>query len=279
MTTCKKIQSLLIQRVYGELDQHEAEEVEKHIQSCEACRLHWSRLQAFLEQTETYSRPEPEPQFWSDYWHRLAEKIDQSEQPKSKVTDLIKRWVWFLSWRAQPFLKPAVIAVTCLVIGLFIGRVVLKNTGPIPSPDLAVQDASVLAVSAEVRANRYIERSKLLFLGFVNYDLESDNPYLLDLSYQQSISRKLADEASGLKEELNSPAQLQLYYLVSELEVILLQIANLDAMNDLDGIELIQSSVDRKGLLFKINLHEIHSTDSEAVSSNPANESSSGNQI
>ncbi len=279
MKKCKKIQSLLIQRAYSELDQRKADAVEKHLQSCEACRLQASRLQTFLEQTETYSRPEPETHFWSGYWERLAEKLDQSEQPRSKFTDLMKRRTRVLSWRVRPVLKTAVVAVVFLVIGVFVGRVVLKDTGPISFSDLAVQDASIQTISAEARANRYVERSKLLLLGFVNYDLASGSQYLLDFSHQQSISRQLADEASGLKAELSSPAQMQLYYLVSELEMILLQIANLDATNNLDGIELIQSSVDRKGLLFKINLHEIHSSDSEAVSSDPADESFSGNQI
>ena len=77
------------------------------------------------------------------------------------------------------------------------------------------------------------------------------------LSHQKQISQQLVKEADLLKQQLKNPAQHRLRELIIELEVILLQIANLETTNDLTGIELIKSGIDRNGILLKINLEEM----------------------
>ena len=67
----------------------------------------------------------------------------------------------------------------------------------------------------------------------------------------------MVKEAGLLKQQLKTPAQHRLRELIIELEVILLQIANLETANDLTGIELIKSGIDRNGILLKINLEEM----------------------
>ena len=53
----------------------------------------------------------------------------------------------------------------------------------------------------------------------------------------------------------------QLQRLISEVQVILLQIANLEIENDISGIELIKDGVDRRGIFLKINIQEILNQD------------------
>ena len=60
-----------------------------------------------------------------------------------------------------------------------------------------------------------------------------------------------------LKDDLTDANRRKLYQLVSDLEVILLQIANLESQNDLPAVEMIRSGVDRRGILLKINLEEM----------------------
>ena len=51
--------------------------------------------------------------------------------------------------------------------------------------------------------------------------------------------------------------QNQIYNLISDLEVILLQIANLESEYNLPAIEMVKNGVDRKGILLKINIEEM----------------------
>jgi hypothetical protein len=109
-------------------------------------------------------------------------------------------------------------------------------------------------INVSQRAFDYIQRSKLIVLAISNFDSENQDPYALDLPYQQQISRELVQEASLLKEELSGRRHRRLQELVSDLEVILLQIANLEEESDISAIELVQDGVKSRGILFKIHL-------------------------
>ena len=70
-------------------------------------------------------------------------------------------------------------------------------------------------------------------------------------------------EAELLKTHL-SPQQLRLYSLINDLEIILLQIANLENEYDFETIEILQSSAKRKSILFKIRIDELLSPDQQS---------------
>ena len=80
-------------------------------------------------------------------------------------------------------------------------------------------------------------------------------------------------EAAFLKTELTSPDQQRLHNLIADLEVILLQIANLESQIDVDGIEMVKSGVDRRGILLKINLEEMETKIKSSTKLNDAAES------
>ena len=56
---------------------------------------------------------------------------------------------------------------------------------------------------------------------------------------------------------INDNPREVLKVLVEELETILIEIANLEEQEDLPDIELIRDGVDRKGILLKINIHQM----------------------
>jgi hypothetical protein len=64
-------------------------------------------------------------------------------------------------------------------------------------------------------------------------------------------------ESGQLQADLEGPDQQRLRELVADLEVILLQIANLEAQHDMPGIEMVQHGVERSAILLKINLEEM----------------------
>jgi hypothetical protein len=108
---------------------------------------------------------------------------------------------------------------------------------------------------AQVRAEQWLERSKILLLGVVNEDLSGEvRP---DFSHQRQVSRHLLTEARALNRELDPAANRQMLQLINQLELILLQIANLEAEHDLSAIELVREGVARNGLLLKINITEL----------------------
>ncbi len=65
-------------------------------------------------------------------------------------------------------------------------------------------------------------------------------------------------EAAALKKEIGS-SDRRLERLISDLEMILLQIANLKPDPDISDIEIIKAGVESRDILFKIKLNEARS--------------------
>lgn len=138
------------------------------------------------------------------------------------------------------------------------------TTLPTQVPIRAVQNPYVRAARPEgnvaapskavLDADDFIDRSRILLLGLVNYGPETKDTYALDLGGKKAASRKLMAQAPAIKNALKASGQRKLRKLVSELELILLQIANLESDQDLDGVELVKQGVNQKGIFMKINL-------------------------
>ncbi len=106
------------------------------------------------------------------------------------------------------------------------------------------------------RTEHYLEKSTILFLGIVN--AESAREENSDWSTEKRVARNLMKEAAFLKGGLSRMKNERVKQLVEELELILLEIANLEEKQDVENIELIKSGIDRKALLLKIYLHDLN---------------------
>jgi len=255
MKNCKYFQQLLVDEFYSEINSQEKSELDAHLQSCENCKTQQSEILSTLNGMKQYERKEPKEEFWNNYWLNLEGKLDQN--PGSWTLSLLKR----LSGKTFPTfkLKPNLIygfatAAAFLIIGIFIGKLVY-------TPEQAQQKYSSQLSQKDIHtiasAERFLERSKVLFLGIVNMDTYHDSEFKPSISKQQEISRELIQQTAVLKDDLQNANQKILLELINELETILLQIANLEKDYDLDAVQLIQNSLDRKGILIKINLGEI----------------------
>jgi len=125
-----------------------------------------------------------------------------------------------------------------------------------PSP-VFNDGGQVQLASADDRAMRYVEKSRVLLLALVNTDPDEDG-YSSSMQGHQKRSKALVSEAPSLKEELDSPKQQRLRELVSELEKILLQIANLEAEEDPEEVEFIKGRVNDHDVMLKINLEQLY---------------------
>jgi hypothetical protein len=256
MSECKKYQNMFVDALYEELSKEDKPILEKHLKDCDLCRQEYEDMAAAMDAMSRRVRPEPDREFFDGYWDRLAERMDRERVVQTGR----ERW-WKSVFSGQRRVFPrwayqAVASILLVVVGIFLGRILF-------TPDQAVDQATTMAqavsepvsqINVSQRAFDYIQRSKLIVLAISNFDSENQDPYVLDLPYQQQVSRELVQEASWLKEELSGRRNRRLQELVSDLEVILLQIANLEEESDVSVIELIQDGVKNRGILFKIHL-------------------------
>ncbi len=259
MNKCKKCRSLFLEHFYGELDTPKKKFLDDHISVCEKCRSGFAEMESILQFTGQRIRPEPPENFWDSFEKKLERRIeieDFSETERISTREKrARRFSVAPKWAYQ-----AAAAVALIVIGVFIGKALFSP--PITGVQHASQQTDFSAqpqpeATLVHRSQDYIERSKMILLALVNFDPTVEDPYVLDMPYQKQVSKELVREASFLKKELAESDQERLEKLITSLEIILLQIANLESENDLEAIELVKDGIEGRGILMEINLTDL----------------------
>jgi len=288
---CTGFEELLVESLYGEIDEERRVELDAHLAGCETCARLLEEMRGTLEVMSRYERRDPGPEFWAGYWDRLQERM--ADAAGTPVEDTTKR-SW---WRARVAGRPvaswtyrAAAAAAILVLGIFVGRTFFMPAVEVSEPPVtasggAVQDTTPggdvpvptgdvprtggggeVVLTSSDRAMRYVQKSQVLILGLVNTDPSADG-YAADLETQRTRSRELLAQAPDIKNDLNDPRQRRLRELVDELEKILMQIANLEEEEDYEEVDFIRGTVNRHDVLLKINLEQLRYGDSRAQQS------------
>ena len=256
MKRCRYWRMRIPEAIYGELDAKGRGEMERHFAVCRECAGLYDKMAAAVRKMEARPAPDRPPQYWEGYWDRLeARMAHEAEAPRMRRTLRIPSWAY-----------GAAAAVLLVTLGIFIGRTLLRpreelvpmarttssETAGTGQPAL---ETGAAAPAFAVRASRYLKRSRVLLLAVVNSEPREEDPFRLNLPLQKKTSEELLQEAAVLKKGLRS-SDRRLERLISDLEMILLQIANLASDSDDSDIEIIRAGVESRDILFKINLSE-----------------------
>ncbi|TAK53967.1 MAG: zf-HC2 domain-containing protein [Bacteroidetes bacterium] len=294
MRNCKEYQELFVEAYYDELPADEMQELMEHLASCSVCSSEFKKLETTLHVMNKRERVEPDEAYWKQYWNTLSTSLENArtgKQPSQQQYNI--RFASLPGW-AYGVAAMLLIAVG-LYLGKFLyspepaehqQEIVSNDTvlneqqrtknevqstevqPPISQQDqgqtLPEHSAARTTTSNTKRvtpiinvvdkeARSYLNRSKIMLLGLVNSDEEDP----LSLSRQQEVSRSLLQEAIDLKPRLIETDQKRVKQLIEELEVILLQLANIEEESDLPAVELVKKGVDEKSILLKINMEEM----------------------
>jgi hypothetical protein len=241
MKPCRQVRPLFIEALYNELDPEAQETFRTHLQSCVKCWKAFRKMKRAMGVMNQRVRIEPDQEFWAGYWGRLEKRM---QQEKRVVAPKWTHWAY-----------RAAAVIVLIGIGVILGRF-----NPVPretTTQVRPTVQPVVQAKLEQRTQDFLGRSEVLLLGLVNFNAESDDAEAVDITKQKAMSKDLIQEASYLKKELSDTNDGRLEKLVGDLELILMQIANLEEKEDLPEIELVKNGVDRKGLLLKINLEQM----------------------
>ncbi|MCF8241743.1 MAG: zf-HC2 domain-containing protein [Melioribacteraceae bacterium] len=256
MSDCKNYQSKIQKALYNELPENDRKLLNKHLETCTECRTEFIELEEMLTVINQRESVEPDEEFMNTFWEKLEPRIIITHNNSYAWWNRIKEIITINSnWTYQ-----LAGALTLIIIGVIIGRFLFSNNDAVINDLKNGKRINIQPASLESRTENYIERSKVLLLGLANFDQSTGDVETINLLYQKKISEKLLDDAAELKKELKQPSQKQLMELISDIEVILLQIANLETEYDLEGIDLIKSGVDRRGIFLKISIQEMQKT-------------------
>jgi len=246
MSKCQSVKKLFTDAYYQQLDLVDKSEFDNHISDCPSCGREFEEYKMTLDQMKQWHRPEPAKDFETKLWRKIQSEINDisSKSNKNVLNNLFSEIRW------HPRLKYSfALAAIMLITGIMIGKFILTD----PINNVVRNTIETNKTAAFTRAESYINKSKVLLLGIMNHDPIDQT----GISHQKSISRSLIKEAAVIKNELKESEDKIMAHLISELEVILMQIANLEETYDLESVELIQSGIERKGILFKINVNQM----------------------
>lgn len=277
MDNCKKYQSMMEKALYDELPSSQNNEFLQHINNCNCCASEFYELRNIIDAVSGVDRPEPTESYLNNLWNTIQPKLVKEKTSSLYVLIIEKIKELFIIHRSLPYQLAGGIAL--IMLGIFIGRFYMtdetakiipefrtdnnivispeNNIQPEQQTDAATGEIVVKQAAYRDEAQKFVDKSKILLLGLVNFDPGSDDIDVINLPKQKEISRELVSRVADLKNKLNKPSQQQLRDLITDLEVILLQIANLESEYNLEGIDLVKDGVNKKGIFLKININEM----------------------
>ena len=252
MKGCKKTHDLFIPALYNELNDAEARTFHTHLAECSACAGEFAQMQQTLGIMDQRVQPDPGDAFWDGFWGDVSIKLQQEKQ----AVPAKHSWWHTLA----KVVRPRIIiqlgsAAALILVGLFLGKIIYEKDVT-SQPEIRV---TTLSPALQERTTQYLEQTNLLLLGIANFDAENEDPYVLDLNAKKHRSQDLVQQAAVLKGDLERARAKRLLNLISDLELILMQLANLDTDDDVPAIEFVQSVLDRNSILLKINVEKLRS--------------------
>jgi hypothetical protein len=278
MKECRYIRSMFIKALFNELEGTAKEKFQEHLENCSQCTLDFQNKKQTLEFMKLRKVNPPASKFWEEFQDKLFNRL---EEEKSFSEKLKKRKVMefiplpnFPKWSYQ-----LAAAVLLLCIGFFIGKQYFSPETTQITGLSSQSTVPLIPTAIESDAYNYIERSKVLLMGIVNMDEDFQPASALDFSLQSQKAQSLVEQANYLKENLSEPSQRKLRSLISDLEAILIQIANLEARHDLSAVEVIKVGTEQKAIFLKINLYELNQVNLENIETKKLLETSNKNGI
>jgi len=239
----------MTEALYDELDEPRRSRYEAHLSECASCRGEHERLGRVLGRLDEHQPPGPPPEYWTGFWRTLQGRITNEAArglPLRAAWDGLRRPVF-----------AAAAAVALVAVGFAAGWGVFYHSS---GPAAVSTPSAVLASTVVPRAGRYVEQSRFVLLSLQNMEyLDGSN-----LSRLKGISDDLAFEAILLDEELSETDDEPLRQLVSDVAVVLMQIAN--AENGGQGmLRAIRMGIQQGDLLLRIDLEALGKPHEAAV--------------
>jgi hypothetical protein len=265
--TCERAQELMVEALYGELNTEDAHDFNFHLSSCTACASVYEEMRATGAAMHERPRPDPGQEYWNDYYARLEARMLR-ETAVVDSAPIAARRRSYVSWGYR-----VAAAVAVLAAGVWIGRSMNHATNPPgisvahrAQPDTtqiaAGTSGNVVLASADERAHDYIERSQVLLLELINATPDTTRAGQGDYHVQQARAGAMVREASVLRDDLPGSDNRRLRDLVTELQLVLREIANLENKNDFQAVQIIRNRVNREGVLMKIDVEQMREDNS-----------------
>ncbi len=272
MNDCKKSNLLFDEFFLNEISIEDKKFIDEHLKTCLKCSSELKENTAMLSGITINEYKEPRQEFWDNYLTNLNDRMQSEgllqEDKLLNKSDKIKKIIykisnWFKSISASRWALQGSAVIVLLLIGVLIGRNYFAPV--IPSTNEKSQFEKNILIANNPgpkqailqRTSNFIDRSRVILLAIDNFDLEKEDSEVINLFNQQRVSRNLVKQAALIKEDLSNFKQHRLKALIGDLEIILLQIANIDSGSEMETIKLVKGNKYIHGMLYRIRINDL----------------------
>jgi hypothetical protein len=237
---------LLILYLAGELEPGERESLEDRIAGNAELRGELDTLRQALSMVSDSSPAEPPEAYWRGFWARLQPKI-QRENLWSKLAGL---------FAPRHGLRLATgmgtLAAMLIVVLLILYQVMVPQ---VPEPVIKRTEVKIQRTEGyfELFADSHLERSRLLLQEVVNM-ASNGAPDEAELLNNRRRGEELLSENRSYRMAALRNKDEKLAALLDELELVLMDIANIDTSVANEALENLQQRIKKKDLLAKIDI-------------------------
>lgn len=255
MKTCERVRRDLVAFIYRELDANDMSFVRAHLASCPVCKAELETLKLTLEGADSLGIDMEEALAavdWESLPRLIVDRVLEKEARPRKKFGLPRIFSF-------PFLLKPVYAglLAGLIVGSLATWLVLRNGLPRqPRPDRFFASAEFLENVDLEMARRdtldYLEKSQNLILDVFQSSAQPAGFFQDPAAVQRT--RDILSRKKYLNAQLDKFQMAKAKEICDQIEILILELAQIAGRLSPDEMKEIQSLVEEKKILLKINL-------------------------
>jgi hypothetical protein len=270
---CLDVEIIISAHLDGEVTASEWREADTHIKTCAHCAQTLALFRnstAFIRQHAT--ELEPSPRVWLGIARQLEAQPKQAWRKKfmARLLDVLDNYLFHPSTAIRYIqVASAAAAVVLAVVFLFqqdfeksaltpLTETRTPSQLPLTTPpvDLAKQQEKRQFAQALLldEVKNYFEQAGVLLLEVKHLEPELDRERIPQI---RRASQNLLEETLLLKKDLEQADLGILSQVVEQLEIVLLDLANLKEKTEKEEVELLQATILKQDLLIKIEIVDL----------------------
>ncbi len=270
---CREVEIIISAHLDGEVTASEWREAEAHIQSCAHCAQTLALFRnstAFIRQHAT--ELEPSPRVWLGIARQLEAQPKQAWRKKIlvRLLDVLDNYLFHPSTTIR-YIQVASAAAVIVLAAVFLLQNGFKKSAvttltetmtpsqlpsATPSVDFTKQQEKRQFAQALLldEVKNYFEQAGVLLLEVKHLEPELDRERLPQI---RRASQNLLEETLLIKKDLKQADLGILSSVVEQLEIVLLDLANLKEKTENEEVELLQATIMKQDLLIKIEIIDL----------------------
>jgi hypothetical protein len=228
---CEEFKDAIVVRIYGELPPDREAALQRHVGECDDCARVYARTLG-LQNVNDVDDDIPTPD-WEASWRVIRERTQK------------KRWRLpaLFEWPAKRFAMAAAAVVIVFVFGVLAGRSIFF---PPAEPEWTTPGRGIQSVTSVAT---YTETLEPLLIDFMNRSGQTRSDEMSELTDRVAI--EMLAQTRLLKRAAERSSDAELYFLLEDIELVLISIANLGGQNG-DVAEQLDQIIKNKAIMFRL---------------------------